>query len=450
MPEVPLWFPGDFHWGTATAAHQVEGGNTNNSWHAFEQEPGRVFQGHVSGSACEWWAGRAGEDVERMAALNNNAHRLSVEWSRLEPEPGAWDADAAARYREILTAMGAAGVVPMVTLHHFTNPLWLEENGGWLWGEATDRFRGFVRNVVRELGDLCDTWCTINEPNVYAAQGYFNGVFPPGHRSMGEYFHVLHNLLVAHAAAYHTIHQLQPSARVGMAKHMVAWYPRHPRSPVSRGMARFLDDLFNEITLKALATGEWRPLLGGKGMIDHLAGSLDWIGLNYYQRYDAGFSLSALASLGVHYSARHGMPKGPDGWGELYPDGLLDSALRMARQFPVPIYVTENGVPDEYDLERPTFLLRHLHRTWQAIEAGCPVAGYYFWSLVDNFEWAEGYNPRFRFGLYEVDFQTQQRTLRRSGRLYGEIASAGGITPELVRRYAPGVEVELFGGGPGV
>ncbi len=442
-----LSFPPDFLWGTATAAHQVEGGNTNNNWYAFEKEPGRIFRDQRSGNACEWWSGRAEEDIGRMGALNTHSHRLSVEWSRLVPEPGGWSVEAVDRYREILSAMRDAGIVPMVTLHHFTHPLWLEEAGGWMQEEAPAHFQRFVTAAVRALGDLCDTWCTINEPNVYASLGYFEGEFPPGHRRPTEYFQVLHRLLEAHARAYHAVHAVQPRARVGLAKHMIAWYPRRPHSPVGRALTRALDRVFNGITLRALETGEWCPPLGKSWNIPHLRGSLDWIGLNYYQRYDVAFSLKALRSFGVAYEARPGMPKGPGRWGEIYPDGLLESVGRLSRRFALPIYITENGAPEESDGGRPAFLLRHLHRTWRAIQAGMPVKGYYVWSLVDNFEWAKGYDPRFRFGLYRVDFGTQERALRPSGALYSEIAGAGAITRDMVRRYAPEVEEELFGEG---
>ncbi len=444
-PRLP--FPGDFLWGTATAAHQVEGGNTNNNWYAFEKETGNVFEDRGAGDACEWWSGRAEEDIQRMVALHTNAHRLSVEWSRLMPDPESWNGDAVDRYREILSAMRGAGITPMVTLHHFTNPLWLEERGGWLHEEAASAFEGFVRRVVRDLGDLCDVWCTINEPNVYAGLGYFEGEYPPGHGSVLEYFRVLHNLLAGHARAYHAIHEVQPGARVGLAKHMIAWYPRHPRSPIGRAMTRMLDNAFNEITLRALRTGEWKPPLGRTKIIDPLAGSLDWIGLNYYQRYDVAFSWKAVRSLGVTYDARPGLPRGPGRWGEIYPDGLFDLLGRLYRQFNLPLYVTENGLPDSDDSLRPAFLLRHLQRTWKAIQQGWPVRGYYFWSLVDNFEWAKGYDPRFRFGLYHVDFRTQERVLQESGRLYGEIARDGAITPGMVERYAPEVQDELFADG---
>jgi beta-glucosidase len=224
---------------------------------------------------------------------------------------------------------------------------------------------------------------------------------------------------------------------------MIAWYPRHPRNPVGTRVTHLLDDMFNGITLDALRTGQWRPLIGKKGVIDHISGTLDWVGLNYYQRYDAGFSLRALGSMGIDYSAREGMPKGPEGWGELYPDGLLESLERFAGLFRVPIHITENGVPDEDDSVRPSFLLRHLRRAWRGIQEGYPLEGYFFWSLVDNFEWAEGYDPRFRFGLYGVDFETQERTLKKSGELYSRIAQAGRIDAELMEAYAPELTQEL-------
>ncbi|HEC22441.1 MAG TPA: glycoside hydrolase family 1 protein, partial [Chloroflexi bacterium] len=213
MADATFYFPPDFLWGTATSSHQVEGDNTNNDWWQWEQkDEGRIFRDHTSGKACDWWAGRAEEDIERMVALHTSAHRLSVEWSRIEPRAGEWDHDALDRYREILKAMREAGIKPMVTLHHFTNPLWMAERGGWLHPESPEWFRNYVRKTVGDLLDLCDTWCTINEPNVYAAQSYFLGKWPPGVSDMGEYFRVLYNMLQAHAAAYGVIHDIQPEA----------------------------------------------------------------------------------------------------------------------------------------------------------------------------------------------------------------------------------------------
>jgi beta-glucosidase len=449
MAEATHYFPPDFLWGTATASHQVEGGNDNNNWSAWEQAgEGRIFEDQTSGPACDWWAGRAEEDIARMAELNTNTHRLSLEWSRIEPQPGQWDHDALDRYRAILKAMREAGIQPMVTLHHFTDPLWMAEQGGWLNPEAVTWFRRYVKKAVGDLLDLCEVWCPINEPNIYASQGYFVGKFPPGHQNMREYFQVVHNLLLAHAAAYEQIHDIQPHAQVGLAKHMIAWHPLHD-NPLDRTSTRLLDRAFNGLSLDALASGAWRPLVGRRAQLGQVKGTLDWIGLNYYMRYDAAFSLKALQALGISYAARPDRPKGPADWGEIYPDGLLELIRRLVKQFGLPIYITENGIPDEYDHRRPAFLLEHLRRVWAALNFSWPVQGYYFWSLVDNFEWAEGYDPRFRFGLYGVDFETQERTLRKSGELYAEIAATRSISSDMARRYAPGVVERMFPGrGP--
>ena len=174
-------FPAGFLWGTATAAHQVEGNNRNNQWWAWEQTPGHIHQNQRSGLACNWWApGGAEADLDRAQALGQNAHRLSVEWSRLEPSAGVFDPAAFGRYREILTALRARGLSAMVTLHHFTNPLWFEAQGAWLNPHSVALFQRFVERVAGELGDLVDLWCTINEPNVVATLGYLVGEFPPG------------------------------------------------------------------------------------------------------------------------------------------------------------------------------------------------------------------------------------------------------------------------------
>jgi len=456
MAEATLTFPPDFLWGTATAAHQVEGGNTNNDWWQWEQGGGgRIYEDQVSGEACGWWKpGGAEADIQRMKALNTNAHRLSIEWSRIEPEPGRWDHAALDRYREILKAMQKAHIQPMITLHHFTNPIWLAEQGedgqtGWLHPGVVGLFRRFVEKAVSDLSDLCETWCTINEPTIFGSHGYFLGKWPPGHTSLREYLTVVRHQLQAHAAAYTVIHDLQPGAKVGLAHHMVDWHPRHPHSPLDRAVVRLLDQAMNRLVLDTLKTGWWQPPVGSKVELADVRNTLDWIGLNYYVRYDAGFSLRALKSLGIAYDARPGAVRGPGGWGEFYPDGLFACLRRLHQHFGLPIHITESGLPDLNDSLRPAFLARYLQRVWKAIQFNWPIMSYYVWSLVDNFEWAEGYDPRFRFGLYTVDWETGERTLTTSGQLYAEVAGTGTLTSDMVRRYAPDAFDDLFPGqGP--
>ncbi|MFN2218203.1 MAG: family 1 glycosylhydrolase, partial [Anaerolineae bacterium] len=213
MAELKVGFPERFLWGTATAAFQVEGNNTKCDWSQFEQQPVAIWHSDRSGLACDWWR-NAEQDFDLMADMGHNTHRLSVEWSRIEPEEGVFDPSAIGRYREMLAGLRSRGMEPMVTLFHFSTPLWLARQGGWSNPAVTGYFRRFARHAVEQLGDLVTLWCTINEPNIYAALGYALGEHAPGKKSLPLYFRVLSNLLQAHAAAYRAIHAVQGDAQV--------------------------------------------------------------------------------------------------------------------------------------------------------------------------------------------------------------------------------------------
>ena len=240
MIDGKLAFPDGFLWGTATAAHQVEGSNTNNDWAGFERQPGAIWHGDRSGLACDWWR-NAEQDFDLMATMGHNTHRLSVEWSRIEPMEGTFDPSAIHRYREMLAGLRSRGIEPMVTLSHFTTPLWLAHQGGWSNPAVVDSFRRFVRHTVGELGDMVSLWCTINEPNVYAALGYALGEHSPGERSLGLYFRVLSHQLKAHAAAYRAIHALDGRAQVGLVKNVQIFQPLSPSNRAESTLAKLLD-----------------------------------------------------------------------------------------------------------------------------------------------------------------------------------------------------------------
>ena len=212
MSEQRLSFPRHFLWGTASAAHQVEGGNTGNDWWAFEQRPGAIWHGDRSDGACNWWHD-AEQDFGLMAEMGLNSHRLSVEWSRIEPQEGSFDPAAIARYRQMLCGLRERGIEPMVTLFHFSSPLWLERQGGWTNPAAVGHFRRFVQHTVEQLGDLVRLWCTINEPNVYAAFGYLFGEHAPGVKSLPAYFTVLRHLL----SLSHVIVEDRPSVEQALS-----------------------------------------------------------------------------------------------------------------------------------------------------------------------------------------------------------------------------------------
>ncbi|NLG41128.1 MAG: glycoside hydrolase family 1 protein, partial [Chloroflexi bacterium] len=202
MPRATFNFPTGFLWGTATAAHQVEGNNTNNDWWAWEQEAGRILEGNRSGKAADWWGGRWREDFDHAKDGWQNAHRFSVEWSRIQPEPDRWDEAALDRYRDMLLGLRERNMIAMITLHHFTNPQWLAEMGGWENDEVVNLFAEYVRRTVDALKAHCQLWVTLNEPNVYMNGGYLGEGFPPGKNDQKAGLQVLLNMVKAHAAAY--------------------------------------------------------------------------------------------------------------------------------------------------------------------------------------------------------------------------------------------------------
>ena len=441
MPEATFHFPTGFRWGVATAAHQVEGNNANNDWWTWERGEGHIKQGAISGLACNWWE-NAEADFDRAAALGVNALRLSVEWSRVEPHRGTFDETALNRYIEMVRGLQGRDIEPMVTLHHFTNPRWLADQGGWENQETIDFFARFVQRVAKALAPHCDLWCTINEPNVYAHQSYVTGEWPPGASDFRVAMRVIRNLLLGHAAAYRMIHEVQPDARVGFAHNMRIFDPARPKSPLDRLVTRVLDKTYNRSILLSLKRGIWSLPLGF-GLALKLRETLDWIGLNYYTREMVAFDRSRSEEGFSRRFHAEDAELLDGGYGEFYPEGMLRCLNRLAR-LDLPIYVTENGIPDADDDQRPRQILTHLHQLWQAIQRCYPVMGYYHWTLVDNFEWSEGWT--LRFGLIELDPRTQGRTPRRSAEVYGNLIRANAITPRLIDDYVPDLRPILLPG----
>jgi beta-glucosidase len=439
MAQAKMIFPPDFRWGTATASYQVEGNNQNSDWWAWEQQDGRILHNHHSGIACNWWE-NAEADLDLAAEMGTNAHRLSLEWSRIEPEPSVFDEQALDRYRQILQAMHQRGIEPMVTLHHFSNPLWLVEKGDFSHQIVVDYFRRYTAKVVDVLGDLIPKWVTINEPMVYVFSRYMDGAFPaPEQKGLRAALEAARHLLMCHAAAYEAIKAKYPQAEVGVAKNVPIFQPKPGSSVVSKLWTRQIDRLFNRMWLDAMANGRMRSPLGSS-KIKGLAGTFDFLGINYYTRLYLRFP-PPKSFFETDWGADAVVSDGD--FGEIYPAGLYQ-AIDRVRQYGKPLYITENGLPDDDDDLRPSFLFTHLREVWRAISFCYPVMGYYHWSLIDNFEWDRGWTQR--FGLIALDVETQQRTLRRSGQLYGEICRSGSISSEMAERYAPDVLPLLFPG----
>jgi beta-glucosidase len=424
-------FPDRFLWGSATAAHQVEGNNRNNDWWAAEQA-GRLP--HKSGLACDHFQ-RFDQDFALLADLGQISHRLSIEWSRIEPRPGELSHQALDHYRRVLESLRAHGIEPIVTLHHFSNPIWLAEQGGWNRREVVGRFARFARRVVREYRDLVRYWVTLNEPGVYASQGWILGVWPPNRTGdMRGAFTVLRNMALAHGRAYHAMKAEQPEAKIGVAHHWRLFDPADPRRRGDRLIAAIRNRLMNVVFPIAIRSGRLVPPLGSGRVIPWLVATEDWVGVNYYTREHDRFDPRA-ARLGFGLEQFPEVDRNQLGW-EIYPKGLERALLAAAppddgRE----VIVTENGIPEpgSQDEKRPRYLVQHLAACHRAIAAGVNLRGYTYWTSMDNYEWAEGFEPR--FGLVHVDFETQERTPKPSAYLYRDIIRRNGLSADLLERH---------------
>ncbi len=434
MAGSDLIFPPGFLWGSATSAHQVEGGNQNNDWWDWERLPGHIRDGSTSGLACDHYH-RYRTDWALARDLGHNAHRLSIEWSRIEPQEGMWDDVALAHYRDVVLSCRSCGLEPIVTLHHFTNPRWFVARGGWQNPAAIRLFCRYVARVVTHLADVCTLWVTINEPMVYFYEGYLTRRWPPGKGGVMAGLRSVRTMLQAHGRAYRFIHTIQPEAQVGVAHNMRLFDPANPRSRLDRAAAGAEDRIFNRVVLWALLDGYLRSPLGRGQFVAEAAHSLDFIGLNYYTRDMVSFALRGRGRTGgiARNAAQPGTATDDFGW-EIYPDGLY-RLLNQVAIYGKPIYVTEHGLADGRDTRRPAYLVRSVAAMWRAIQEGAPVRGYLHWSLMDNFEWAEGYGMQ--FGLVSVDGPNKQRVVKHSGQVYEAICRANGLPADLLAKYAP-------------
>ncbi|MEM3087200.1 MAG: family 1 glycosylhydrolase [Halobacteria archaeon] len=412
-------FPPDFLFGVATSSHQIEGNNASSDWWAFEQEPGRIENGHRSGRACDFW-NRYPEDVALMKSLGFQAHRLSIEWSRVEPERGRYSEEAIERYRRILQAHREAGIKTFATLHHFTLPRWVAESGNLLADGNLRAFEAYAARTVRALRGLVDAWNTINEPTVWAYMGFLRGEFAPGLKSFRTWGKALKAALRAHGLAYHAAKAEDPHTPAGIVANVPVYRPDHRWDPGDYLVRWLADGLFNRPVVKALREGVLKVPGAPKERAPALEGSSDFIGVNYYHRIWTCWWRLRNPRFGAPGERLSQM-----GWAS-YPDGLLE-ALRRYGALGKPLYVTENGVGTEDDGWRAEFLRDHLARVLQARAEGLDVRGYFHWSYIDNFEWSRGWVPR--FGLVAFDPETLERRPKPSARLYGEVARRRELPP---------------------
>lgn len=382
-------FPNGFLWGAGTSSYQVEGGLDANDWARSNKVP-------KAGDACDHY-NRYATDFAIARDLGHNSHRLSLEWSRIEPEPGKWNEAELKHYHDVLEDLKNKGFTTFVTLHHFTNPVWVAEQKGWESNQTADRFTQYVAKVAQSLGHLIDFWITINEPNIYAAMAYTEGKWPPHKKSIVKTSKVYDHMLHAHNNSYDVIHSYYPDAKVGFAQNITFTRPKH-KTLRDRIAARILG---------------WADIGFPYGHTKN-----DFIGVNHYFNNRVHVSFKPEKNF-IEFDEKRG-DLTDRGW-EIYPEALYQVLLKL-KDYNLPVYITENGLADAKDQKRARFISSYLSAVLRAIDKGVLVKGYLHWALMDNFEWEDGY--QWKFGLVEVDFETQERKVRPSAYQYKKICES--------------------------
>ena len=416
--------------GVSTAATQIEGGYVHSNWNDWYQR-GFIKDGTDPATGNDHWK-KWQEDTEIMADMGLKIYRFGIEWARLMPEEGIIDEHAVSRYREELLLLRKKGIRPLLTIHHFTNPMWFERKGGFEKRENLHYYLELVELAVDSFGDLCSDYITINEPNVYATNSYYFGMWPPGETNVGKTIAVMENLAYCHIKAYQMIHEKRKSmgfadTMVGCANHMRVFAPKNPKNPWHRICARLNAWLFQNALTKAMTFGKFPLPLRNHSKLPK-GEYTDFIGLNYYSR-------STVSGIGD--GVRENSPRNDLNW-EIYPQGIVDCARQLYEVLPRPIWVTENGTCDNNDRFRCRYLYEHLKAL---SESGLPFQRYYHWCFCDNFEWVEGNSAK--FGLVSIDPETHQRSIKTSGHFYSEIIQSQGVTTELYEKYVMKQEYDV-------
>ena len=451
--------PAGFAWGAATAAYQIEGaatadGRGESIWDRFSHTPGRVLGGQTGDMACDHYH-RYRADVAILAELGLTAYRFSVSWPRVLPD-GTGDVNEAGLdfYDRLVDELLAHGIAPHLTLYHWDLPQWLEDAGGWPARATALAFADYATLVAGRLGDRVGHIATLNEPHIVSDHGYRVGVHAPGRRDPAAALAATHHLLVAHGLGTQAIRAAAPRATTGIVLNIE---PKHPASghPLDLEAAAIAHDQTNRWFLDPI-TGRDYPEDGARawkwqreetlpGDMELIAAPIDFLGVNYYSRRIVRSPLLPAAEVPLDRETT-GL-----GW-EVYPAGLTEALeFVVSRTGPLPLYVCENGAAYPLDPVDPTrdparveFLRRHLQAALEAIEHGVPLQGYFVWSLLDNFEWALGYEPR--FGIVHVDYETFERRVRDSGRFWGAMARGGNAALEAwPPEHAPAGAGEVAG-----
>ena len=414
--------PNGFLMGVSTASMQIEGGEVNANWNDWYRR-GFIKDGTNPATGNDHWE-KWQEDTELMAQMGLQLYRFSVEWARLIPEEGKVDEAAVVRYRRELELLREKGIRPLLTIHHFSNPMWFEEKGAFEKRENVMHYLDLVEVVANRFGDLCSDYITINEPNVYATSSYFFGQWPPGKKSFGSTIAVMENLAYCHIRAYEMLHSIRKEmgyedTMVGCANHLRVFAPKNEKNLWHRVSAKLTSYLFQDALTEAMTLGKFPFPLRNWGKLPK-GEYTDFIGLNYYTR-------STVSGIGD--GVREGSPRNDLDW-EVYPQGIVECARQLYEVLPRPIWVTENGTCDNLDHFRCKYLCEHLA---QISKSDLPFTRYYHWCFCDNFEWVEGNWAK--FGLVRVDPETKERTIKTAGHFYSDVIKNGGVTEEMYEKF---------------
>jgi beta-glucosidase len=447
---APLRFPAGFLWGAATSAYQIEGawdedGKGESIWDRFAHRSRRVAGGATGDVACDHYH-RFEEDIDIMAAMGVRAYRFSLAWTRLFPDGGSQPNPAGFDfYRRLIEALHKRGIMPVATLYHWDLPQVLQERGGWPRRDTAYRFAEYAGRVVEAFGADVPLWATLNEPALVAVAGHVAGTMAPGSRRFWRVLAVIHHLLLGHGLAMKAMRAVAPAeTRLGIVLSVRPVYPANPDKPADVRAARLLALLTQDLYFEPLFRGSYpaeamtffrrrglRPRIE-PGDLAIIRQPLDFLGVNNYTRVRVAGNRWNPLFPGRMLPA--GGPTTMLGW-EIYPPGLYDVLMLAKRYTDIPLYVTENGAAlvdtvaadgTVNDTARIDFLRAYLAQAHRAIADGVNLKGYFAWSLLDNFEWQEGYEPR--FGLVHVDFDTLKRTPKASAHWYGEVIRANGLT----------------------
>ena len=439
-------FPTGFTWGAATAAYQIEGaaredGRRETIWDRFSHTPGKTYHGDTGDVACDHYH-RWQDDIALLQKLSLNAYRFSIAWSRVLPEGrGKPNAAGLDFYDRLVDRLLISGIDPFVTLYHWDLPQALEDRGGWRNRDTAGFFSDFVEVISGRLGDRAGHWLTINEPHIVVLEGHVYGHMAPGLADRGLIAPVAHHLLLAHGLAVQALRAQAPQTEVGIVLNLTHLEPASDREADALA-AEYADSLYHRWYLDPLYRGSYPADIEARlnlpeglvrrGDLAVIAAPLDFLGVNYYSRNIIRAGRPGLI-LPQHVPPPHGRELTTMGW-EVYPSGLYEVLMRLHRDYGVAkLYVTENGAsfPDlvdergeVHDPSRVRYLEQHFQEARRALADGVPLYGYFIWSLLDNFEWARGYLPR--FGIVHVNYETQERTIKESGYFAGRVAATNG------------------------